>query len=139
MEKMDVATAFKMLEESVKGSVDSSDREVSIEVGEVSRQGDIYVHRVSTDHSHGEQTADTQLALGSSQGSRHVAVGSGVKVFKGTTVPKGVSSETFLGPFIEASEAFVIEHPEHANFKMQPGCYQVTHQMDIITRKRVQD
>jgi hypothetical protein len=45
----------------------------------------------------------------------------------------------FTGPIIEATEAFMIQHPEHAHFQLPAGTYQVTYQLDFATRERVRD
>lgn len=108
-------------------------------VGASGRQGDIYIHRVSADHAHGQQTKNYQLAFGNTQGSRHVAMGEGVKVYTGTRAPAYCDSKTFLGPFIEATQEFTIYHPEHAHIKLPAGFYQITHQMDLASQLRVKD
>ena len=58
-----------------------------MKVGEIVRQGDIYIHRVDDKHEHGAELESRQLAQGFSQGSRHVAEPPS-KVFEGTTKPE---------------------------------------------------
>lgn len=113
----------------------------SIEIGKVVRQGDIYIHAVKADHKHGNAAKSRQLALGNSQGSRHVAAGNkfSVLVYDGTTLPEWCDRRTFLGPLVKAKKPFTITHPEHAHVRLPAGCYQVTHQMDARTMERVQD
>lgn len=103
----------------------------------VVRQGDIYIHRVPASHARGKATG-RQLALGNTQGSRHVAEAPS-KVFVGTTLPIGCQPRTFLGPLVESDERFTVTHPEHAHVSLPAGTYQVTHQMDARTLARVAD
>jgi hypothetical protein len=109
-----------------------------IEVGQAVRQGDIYVHRVSADHPRGKKLENRQLALGDSQGSRHVAE-LPADVYEGSALPPGCDRDTFLGPVIVSLGRFKIAHPEHAHFSLPEGTYQVTHQSDARTKKRVVD
>ncbi len=106
-------------------------------VGQVVRQGDIYIHAVAPDHAHGARTKNHQLALGSTQGSRHVAPAD-AEVYEGTTAPTWASS-ALLGPLVKLLKAGTITHPEHAHIALHPGCYQITHQMDALTLQRVRD
>lgn len=108
-------------------------------IGQVARQGDVYLHRVSDVHGHGPETRNRQLALGTTQGSRHVVEGD-VTVYEGRTLPDWCEAGTFLGPCLVVGESgAVVTHPEHAHVALGPGCYQVTHQMDAATRQRVAD
>jgi hypothetical protein len=109
-----------------------------IEIGQVIRQGDIYIHRVSEDHNHGTATKNRQLAIGTSQGSRHILVGD-CEIFEGTTAPEWCASNVFLGPFFKLKNRAVVEHPEHAYVDLPGGYYQITHQMDARTLRRVAD
>ena len=111
----------------------------SMMIGQVVRQGDIYIHRVKNTHSHGELTNNHQLAMGITLGSRHIA-DENFKVYKGTTLPEWVNPGHFLGPCIVTdSDTALITHPEHSNVALSKGTYQIQHQLDIRTMKRVQD
>jgi hypothetical protein len=106
--------------------------------GQVARQGDIYLTRVSMAHKHGKPCG-RQLAQGNTQGSRHVATGD-VQCFEGVTLPAGFARETFIGPcVVVGTGGGVVTHPEHAHIALGEGVYQVTHQMDAATRQRVMD
>lgn len=109
----------------------------TMQIGQVARQGDIYLHRVSADHPCGAATTDRQLAVGTTQGSRHVA-DAPAQVYIGTTPPP-TAPRTLLGPCIVLSERGVVSHPEHAHISLPAGVYQVTHQMDARTLERVSD
>lgn len=117
-------------------------------------QGDVYVHRVADNHPRGGPLGTNQVAVGDTIGSRHVAVGSQLQVFKGQQLPSyfrkpkwavdnGLSDEAvraiFLGPVVVAGETWCLEHPEHAHHTMPPGTYQVTYQADARSRERVRD
>lgn len=113
-----------------------------ISVGKVVRQGDIYIHCVEASHASGRLTRNRQLAIGNTQGSRHVVdidEGDSVLVYEGTALPAWCGPRTFLGPLLESDERFVITHPEHAHVSLPKGRYQVTHQVDIRTMDRVRD
>jgi len=110
-----------------------------MKVGEIVRQGDIYIHRVDDNHEHGIELESRQLAQGFSQGSRHVAEPPS-KVYEGTTRPKtSTGTSVFLGPLVKSEVEFTISHPQHANVTLGAGTYQITHQMDVRTLMRVRD
>lgn len=110
---------------------------LKIELGQVVRQGDIYLHCVSRDHRHGAELKTRQLAIGESMGSRHMAEAP-AKMYQGTDAPDWAETE-LLGPCIVADLSFTVSHPEHAHIDLPAGVYQVTHQMDARTKKRVID
>lgn len=107
------------------------------EVGQVARQGDVYVHRVEEGHPRGKAT-EAQLAVGHTQGSRHVVTGD-AECFEGAAEPSWCRG-SFLGPLVVVGPGgAVVTHPEHAHIALGEGTYQVTHQMDAATRRRVTD
>lgn len=109
----------------------------TMKVGEVVRQGDIYIHKVAANHKRGNRQTHNQLAQGTSKGSRHMAESPAI-CYEGTTLPS-YAKEAFLGPMIESTQRFTISHPEHAHISLGAGCYQITHQMDARTLQRVRD
>lgn len=118
----------------------------SMAVGRVARQGDIYLHRVEATHLHGRKLDERQLAVGVTQGSRHVVEGP-THVFEGTALPPLVVEwcrqhnvpPPPLGPCVTSKKRLLITHPEHAHLDLPAGTYQVTHQRDERTGGRVQD
>jgi hypothetical protein len=131
--------AHEIIEREAKVKAVAEVRKVEkIDVGQVVRQGDIYVHRVIDAFSHGSQSPSRQLAMGDTAGSRHVAE-EPAKVFWGMELPAWCDRQTFIGPCIVSSKSFKITHPEHAHVELPAGTYQVTHQMDARTQKRVID
>lgn len=138
----DLKSVIELVYDSAKEN-SNADRDLrnnkDFKIGTHGRHGDIYIHRVNKDHKHGEITKNRQLAFGNSLGSRHIVEGDKVKLYRGTTPPDYAESDTFLGQFIHASDEFVITHPKHANIILPKGYYQITHQVDAITKKRVTD
>lgn len=127
-----------------------------MEIGQGGRQGDIYVYRVPEDWPRGKQLKDRQLAVGNTQGSRHIAAGH-VEVFEGVKAPEFIKAISVdgrevampLGPCIVVKDVkkgkvsrtkkSTVTHPEHAHFMLDPGTYQVVHQIDARTLERVKD
>jgi len=105
-------------------------------VGEWVRQGDVYIEKVDSLSGWGE-TTDRQLAPGTTQGSRHMVVGS-VTVFACPNTAQVVRGR-MAGPQIDAKEPFRVGHPEHADMELPAGTYQVWYQTDPRTQQRVLD
>ena len=106
-----------------------------IGVGQWCRQGDLYVERVG-EAGGGTLTANRQLAPGTTQGSRHT-VDASVKVYSATDAR--VRDNRLLGPVVESDTRFTISHPEHAEFSLPAGIYQISYQVDWKTQERVKD
>lgn len=112
-----------------------------IAVGEFVRQGDVYLERIASLTEGWTKTDNRQLAPGTSPGSRHV-VGAGPALFVSPEMtPRENVGRTvrLLGPQIEAKEAFVLEHPEHAHMALPAGCYQSSYQLDFQQQQAVRD
>lgn len=136
---MPIGKAIKELTRQAKANKDTRPRDLqSLQIGEIGHQGDIYVHRAPENHPYGPELASRQLAEGSTQGSRHMAVGK-LKVYASVTNPPSATSLALLGPVVVASEPWRLEHPEHAMHLYPAGVFAIVHQMDAITGQRVQD
>jgi hypothetical protein len=113
-------------------------RDINIEtiaVNQWVRQGDIYIRRI--EKITGEKRLSfRQLAPGTSKGSRHI-VSEKPTIFEGYT-GKDIP-DLQKGPQIESKERFEVTHPEHANYSLPSGCYQVTYQTDFVRQTRVRD
>ena len=115
-----------------------------LKVGECYRQGDLYIFKVEDNHPVGEQIDSRQLAEGSSIGARHVLLGD-FKIYRGKEAPKGVNelhARAALGFAFDVTGECTNAHPEHDHFKFLPankGRYQVLHQTDLQTLRRVAD
>lgn len=109
-------------------------------IGKVVRQGDIYLHRVTNTHEVGDELNIRQIAEGTSIGSRHILIGD-VKVYQGIKLPSYVNSRWPLGyTFDVGEEGATVTHPEHAHIDIcVKGRYVVTHQMDMMTMRKVSD
>lgn len=111
----------------------------SIEIGCAVRQGDIYLTRIPDGAARGKELQDRQLAPGTSQGSRHVVAGEGVRVFAAAGPRPELARGALLGPIVVAEQTFTVTHPEHAHFELPAGTYQCSFQMDPRTLARVED
>ena len=139
---MRMKTAIEAYEEVEKLAKIKAQHEVrfikNIEIGQGIRQGDIYIHRVPQTHPRGKVSLSNQLAIGETNGARHIA-DAPAEVYQGVKLPEWCDARTFLGPVVVLKKRAVISHPEHANVSLPSGTYQVTHQMDARTMKRVVD
>lgn len=117
--------------------------------GECYRQGDLYIFKVPNDHPVGQELDRRQLADGESIGQRHVVLGE-FKIYQGVKapeLPKGYGRISDLHIKASLGYAFDIHevgsrngHPEHSHFVFsQCGRYQVLHQTDLQTLRRVAD
>lgn len=98
----------------------------TMQVGEFTRQGDIYIELVNLDVAGLKVTAERQLAPGNTQGSRHIMAGN-CTVYERK---QGV----LVGPAVVCSERVTVTHPEH-NHKSLPStpegtAYAITFQRD---------
>jgi hypothetical protein len=130
-------TELEKVEKGAEHNVGDMRHIDAIKPGQVVRQGDIYIHCVKDDHAAGKETKDRQLALGNTQGSRHIIEGD-CKVFEGTT-PPDYAPRALLGPLVRLFKRATVTHPEHAHVSLPAGTYQITHQMDARTLERVRD
>lgn len=115
-----------------------------IKLGEYGRQGDIYLVSID-DFDKNLYTlrtnGDRQLTPGNTQGSRHL-VDEGVEIWDLKTPSRPVKTPRgymLKGAVIRSKDFFAQPHPEHADFNYHGGTYQVCHQVDLRTMKRVID
>lgn len=111
-----------------------------IPIGRAIHQGDVYLHRVPDNWPRGRELGTRQVAVGQTQGARHIVEGGGVRVFAGEKLPDSFRAPAwlgtfdpkriFLGPVVAADEPITLAHPEHAHHKLPAGVYQVTYQGD---------
>ena len=115
-----------------------------IEIGSVLHQGDVYLHRVSDDHPRGNVLGTRKIAIGEGVGSHHIVKGD-VEVFAGTALPQWVDfhdedlNRACLGPVVIAKEKFLLTHPRHPHHRISACVYQTTYQIDMVTRRRIED
>ena len=133
--KQDIRTIVDQIQR--EGAEHSNDERFvrTIETNQSVRQGDVYLTRVPDNHRRGLATTDRQLAPGTSKGSRHVVADQqGVSLFKPAD-----ETDPLAGPIVVAEQRFRVTHPEHADFSLPSGTYQVGYQLDPRTRRRVAD
>lgn len=131
---------------AVKTPVDASD----LKVGDVIRQGDVYIARLPDGAHIGKPhkaELALKLALGETAGSRHILEGDFQAYDRDEKSPmpeacKASSVTPLWSPAFKVGKGgATITHPEHAHVvNLVPGCsYQAWQQMDPRTRQRVQD
>lgn len=96
------------------------------------RQGDVLVVLAPDSVKSGKPRGTNQVAIGTTTGSHHVATGA-------VTVLERVQPGVLDGPIVEASERWVLTHPEHAHVSFPPGRYAAHYQRDLDTERAVQD
>lgn len=114
-----------------------------MKIGEVARQGDIYVERVAAIEGKGTAVKSRQLAPGTTKGSRHIVEDSpNVTLWESRPSLNGRASFQ-IGPAIEAKGDFSVTHPEHAFIKFIIGkatqFFQVWFQADFNRKERAKD
>lgn len=145
MKENNVTTAVAI--ERIKQSARSMQevRVVSLKIGEVARQGDIYLERVKSIEVIGKPIESRQLAPGTTKGSRHiVAESDGVTIWKSDPTLNGKAAFQ-VGPAIEcrAGSDLIVTHPEHAWIKISADnvmqFFQVFFQADYARKERARD
>jgi hypothetical protein len=114
-----------------------------MKLGQVVRQGDIYIERVAALEDKGNAVKSRQLAPGTSKGSRHI-VSESEAVTLWETKPSLDGKAAFqIGAGIEAEGDVTVTHPEHAWIKIigdkVKRFYQVWFQADFARKERAQD
>lgn len=114
-----------------------------IEVGQFARQGDLYCTRIDDQFSMEGLTLSSnyQLAPGNTRGSRHVCDNLSCKIYspsKEEIVKTNVGFKA-MGPVVVAPTSWRLSHPEHADFYLPEGTYQITYQVNPIQMRRVLD
>ncbi len=112
-----------------------------MEIGQVVRQGDIYIERVAAIEGKGKAVKSRQLAPGTTKGSRHiVAESEAVTLWESKPSLKGKAAFQ-IGAAIQAKGPVTITHPEHAWIKLDCGNadYQVFFQADYARKARAED
>lgn len=128
--KTSAIEAHQQVQSSAQVNADKNVRVVTDEqmpVGKSIRQGDIYLTRIDgVPSANTKEEQSGQLAPGSTQGSRHtVQLSKTLQVFSNPS-----NNSPLRGPVVSSSKDFTLSHPEHADFKLPAGDYQVTYQQD---------
>lgn len=93
--------------------------------GDMWSQGDVLFVRLNAVPAEWEldNAPLTQLAPGTTQGSRHC-----LESLSGLTCYKPTTKNELDGPVIEATKAFVVTHPEHGHVKLPAGVWGIVYQ-----------
>jgi hypothetical protein len=107
--------------------------------GDCIRQGDVYVMLLDELPSDSVEQSkwDTQLAPGTTHGSRHI-----LDSKRGVSCYALPEATEFDGPVLLLKEERVLTHPEHGDWILSPGIYAISYQrtQDALDRqRRVQD
>lgn len=104
--------------------------------GDYVRQGDVYVWMLDgVPQGVSPAKASLQVVEGTTKGSRHCLDSlAGVEMF---VMP---DADVLTGPVLRLSEERVLNHPEHGDWILGPGCYAITYQRQFAEElKRAMD
>lgn len=104
-------------------------------VGDVFRQGDVYVELLGAVPSRAKRDPQpqAQLAPGTTQGSRHV-----LDSLEGVTMYRLASPTVLDGPILDLATERTVTHPEHGNVILPPGVYGISYQRAFADELRRQ-
>lgn len=142
-----------MVEQTMKQITDIAEEiknnapaDVALEIGDVLRQGDLYVVRVHSLPQQRRRRGNRQLADGDTQGSRHVLRGKCGLFDVDSEDVAGLlrkADRRFevrdyqVGPAFETAGPATIEHPEHGHRTLsEPGCYLTVFQRSLTVDER---
>lgn len=124
--------------ESIKN--DRTEKVGTMSIGDVVRQGDIYITRIGELPKTRTKIDRRQLTPGETQGSRHTVEGPAtiyeadpdqtIALIEKAMGAKSELAAPLIGPVFETTGVVEIAHPEHGNriLPSEPGCYAVTYQ-----------
>lgn len=100
------------------------------------RQGDVYIWLKSRLHQDAKRIKPVlQLAPGTTKGSRHC-----LDSLEGVEMFEIADADALQGPYIKLNCERVIEHPEHGNWRLPVGIYEITYQRAFAKElRRVRD
>lgn len=122
----------------------------TMSLGDVVRQGDLYVIAVESIPKEAKLTKERQLVPGSTQGSRHTIKGK-CSVFTVNAesamavIHEAVGRELelhsqLIGPMFRCQQPVELDHPEHGNRVLPAGSYATVYQRAFAEEvRRVQD
>lgn len=111
----------------------------TMNIGDYHRQGDVYIQRIAKPKRDAlkEVTVRVQIAVGTSQGSRHCITDATLRHLRMYEKPGATALD---GPIIEAFKPVEIGHPEHGHVTIPAGWYGITYQRQLAEElKRVAD
>lgn len=138
MKTVTAAKAFSEVQSQVEKIKNDEVASVgTVSLGDVIRQGDLYIVAIGALPTQKTVRSDRQLAPGVSQGSRHVLDGD-CRVFDGDKTQTAAlikkangaaTPEELIGPVFQSSGEVTVTHPEHGD-RILPGgeCFAVVYQ-----------
>jgi hypothetical protein len=127
---------------------DATEKVETMSIGDVVRQGDIYITRIASLPKSAKPIRNRQLAPGTTQGSRHILNGGKLFSADANELASLIKSATkcdvpaeLIGPVFVPDSDVTIEHPEHAHRILPKECIgAITYQRAFAdTIRRVQD
>lgn len=114
---------------------DAPQRVETMSHGDTWRQGDLYITSIPgvPKGAVKMKAPRLQLAQGETQGSRHILASA-----KGVTMYDPPDRTALDGPIMELAGRTTVEHPEHGDVSLPPGCYAVTYQRAFGDELRAQ-
>lgn len=103
--------------------------------GDAVRQGDVYIRMLSRvpKGAVAISTCPTQLADGTTQGSRHC-----LDSTDGVTAFARARPTEYDGPILRLDRERTLTHPEHGDWVLPPGVYAIGYQRTIDSEERIQ-
>lgn len=116
----------------------------TMSLGDVVRQGDLYLIAIPCLPATRKQHDGRQLAPGTTQGSRHVALTGEifdcsveeVILLIRSALPEALVHPALIGPCVLGAVAIELDHPEHGNRILPPGAYAVVYQRQFTEEAR---
>ncbi len=128
-----VSNVLREVTEQAEAIKNNAPASVGVEIGDVVRQGDLYLVRIHELPKSRKKRSNRQLADGDTQGSRHVLRGKAqlydVDAQQAIALLKKADRrfdvrDYQVGPGIQIEEPATVEHPEHGHRTLtEPGCY----------------
>ena len=108
-------------------------------VGDVVRQGDVYLECLDDGYEGQTEILDRQLAPGTTQGSRHILEGD-CTIWKANPIQESTVSGFLVGPSFRCDSDVEVTHPEHGNKILPDGtAWGALYQRVGAVERRVRD
>ena len=93
--------------------------------GEWVRQGDVYFTLIENIPSSAKliEKPSPQLAPGTTKGSRHI-----LQSVSDVELYEPANKTVLQGPIMKVKKEVEVDHPEHGNWILPPGCYSINYQ-----------
>lgn len=133
-----VESTMNRIGEAAEAIKSDAERRIEVmDIGDEVRQGDLYITRIESIPSACGlvRQPSAQLAPGNTQGSRHT-----LRSLVDVQVFRLDNAGPLDGPIIVSEGELAIDHPEHGDRILPPGCYAITYQRAYAEElRRVED